>query len=175
MKQKNLFSRGFTLVELLVVIVLIGALAIGLFATINPVEQINRGKDSGTRNVAREFSGAVNRYYAARQTLPWVSSGGGAVTFASTLLTDATVTTVITNLVNAGELKSNFSTASTTAMGKIYFTADNTTGLINVCFRPESLSVQMDPAAIRSQSGGNPAAGVTCPGTGAVACYMCFN
>ena len=40
MKQK-LLQYGFTLVELLIVIALLGALAIGLLATVDPFEQLN--------------------------------------------------------------------------------------------------------------------------------------
>src|SRR3989344_9347105 len=66
-------SFGFTLIELLIVIALLGALAIGLLGAVDPLEQIKKGTDTGTRNTVAEFHSAVIRYYAIKGLMPWCS------------------------------------------------------------------------------------------------------
>jgi len=70
MKRKN--RRGFTLVELLIVISLIAILSVAVLATINPIEQANKARDASTQNDAAEVLNAYERYYANKQSYPWV-------------------------------------------------------------------------------------------------------
>lgn len=70
MKQK--ISAGFTLVELLIVIALISILSVAVLATINPIEQANKAKDSTTQNDAAEVMNSYERYYANAQSYPWM-------------------------------------------------------------------------------------------------------
>ena len=72
MKEK-LFKRtkGFTLVELLIVIALISILAVAVLATINPIEQSNKARDARVLNDAAEVMNAIERYYASSQRYPW--------------------------------------------------------------------------------------------------------
>ncbi len=65
-------QKGFTLVELLIVIALIAILSVAVLATINPIEQSNKAKDSTTQNDAAEVLNAYERYYAAQASYPWV-------------------------------------------------------------------------------------------------------
>ena len=170
MKKTHFFSQGFTLVELLVVIVLIGALAIGLFATINPIEQINRGRDSGRRNIAREMAGAINRYYAARQVYPFSAD------IATEALSGTNVDAVITELVTAGELKSNFKSSSGNALDDVMMTVTGTGTAFQVCFEPTSTSVMNDPAAGFDDAGTAVAACTDgTPNTATDNCNICFN
>jgi len=67
-KQKN---EGFTLVELLIVIALIGILAGAVVATLNPIEQINKANDAKAANDAAEELNALERYYASQNRYPW--------------------------------------------------------------------------------------------------------
>jgi len=81
MKRKNTkampFGRqGFTLVELLIVIALIAILSVAVLATINPIEQANKANDSSTQNDAAEVMNAYERYYANKQSYPWMAYGG---------------------------------------------------------------------------------------------------
>lgn len=64
--------KGFTLVELLIVIALIAILSVAVLATINPIEQSNKAKDSTVQNDAAEVLNAYERYYAAQSSYPWV-------------------------------------------------------------------------------------------------------
>lgn len=67
-------SKGFTLVELLIVIALIGVLAVAVLAAINPLEQLNRARDTGMESDASQLLAAIDRYYASQEKFPWVST-----------------------------------------------------------------------------------------------------
>ena len=63
---------GFTLVELLIVIALISILSVAVLATINPIEQANKAKDSTVQNDAAEVMNAYERMYANSNSYPWM-------------------------------------------------------------------------------------------------------
>ncbi|PJA42861.1 prepilin-type cleavage/methylation domain-containing protein, partial [Candidatus Woesebacteria bacterium CG_4_9_14_3_um_filter_39_10] len=67
-------AKGFTLIELLIVIAVLGILAVAVLSAINPIEQINRSRDTGSRSDAEQLLGGVDRYYATNGYYPWVSS-----------------------------------------------------------------------------------------------------
>lgn len=64
-------NKGFTMIELLVVIAVIGVLAVAVLSSINPIEQINKGRDTRTRSDAAQLINAVDRYYAIHEKYPW--------------------------------------------------------------------------------------------------------
>jgi prepilin-type N-terminal cleavage/methylation domain-containing protein len=165
--RKNI---GFTLVELLIVIALLGALLIGLLVALDPIEQIRRGQDAGIRNTASEFFNAVNRYYTNKGQFPWGTStmnaqsiwvaGGNSVT----------------ELIEAGELKSNFWTrAGSSTLSRILMNSTSATDLA-VCFEPISKAMQKDPVTIFGSNGLT--SGATCrsqtTGTAGANCFICF-
>ncbi len=87
---RGIDEGGFTLVELLIVIALIAILSVAVLATINPIEQTNKARDSRVQNDAAEVLNAYERYYANKQTYPWeeftglpVIASGGAVVLRS--------------------------------------------------------------------------------------------
>ena len=90
MKEKisliKMKSGGFTLVELLIVIALIAILSVAVLATINPIEQANKAKDSTMQNDAAEVLNAYERYYAAQASYPWIDAVA-----ASTLTVDSPI------------------------------------------------------------------------------------
>lgn len=67
-------KKGFTLVELLIVIALIAILSVGVLATINPVEQRNKATDATTSNDAGEILNAYERYYTNSSIYPWMAT-----------------------------------------------------------------------------------------------------
>lgn len=83
MKVKNL---GFTLVELLIVIALIAILSVAVLATINPIEQANKAKDSTVQNDAAEVMNSYERYYANAQAYPWMKYGAVPATVETAML-----------------------------------------------------------------------------------------
>lgn len=62
---------GFTMIELLIVIAVLGILAVAVLSAINPIEQINRGKDTGSRSDAEQALSSIDRYYATQGYYPW--------------------------------------------------------------------------------------------------------
>lgn len=64
-------NKGFTLIELLIVITLLGILAVAVLSAINPIEQMNRSRDTATRSDAEQLINAIDRYYATTGYYPW--------------------------------------------------------------------------------------------------------
>ena len=62
---------GFTLMELLIVIGVLGILAAGLLAAIDPFEQLKKARDTNMRNSSVELLQAFQRYYAIHGSFPW--------------------------------------------------------------------------------------------------------
>jgi prepilin-type N-terminal cleavage/methylation domain-containing protein len=58
-------NKGFTLVELLVVIAVLGVLATVLLIAINPGEQLARGRDTGRKQTLAQIAHAIQAYYTA--------------------------------------------------------------------------------------------------------------
>jgi prepilin-type N-terminal cleavage/methylation domain-containing protein len=71
--MKKLAAKGFTLVELLIVIALLGVIATIVIAAINPLEQANRASDSGMKADASQIVSAIQRYYTGHNEFPWNS------------------------------------------------------------------------------------------------------
>lgn len=71
MKKYFNSPKGFTLIELLIVIAILGILATAVLSAINPIEQINRGRDTGSMSDAEQLLGAIMRYNASQGILPW--------------------------------------------------------------------------------------------------------
>ncbi len=158
-------GRGFTLIELLIVIALLGALAIGLLATIDPFEQLKKGRDTSTRNTTLEAYNAELRYYSTKATFSWPTSS----TFTTTL---DTMGSDLTALISAGELKNQFiQLAGTGNLAKIFVSSTSPTH-IAVCFKPESKSFQIDPATIFASDGQT--SGATCKSQTSVGGTDCF-
>lgn len=73
-------AAGFTMIELLIVIAILGILAVAVLAAINPIEQINRGRDTGTRSDAEQLISAIDRFNAFKGYNPWVTNPGDVFT-----------------------------------------------------------------------------------------------
>ncbi len=151
-------SKGFTLVELLIVIGVLGILAAGLLAAVDPFEQLKKGRDTNTKNAAIEYHNALIRYYASHGSLPWNTTGSGCTQTAAAMAAGVTVTAMGTSgcttaLVNDGELKTGFESGlGTAAAGKVYISSAGTSTAV-VCFSPESKSQFNDEATKFTQVG----------------------
>ncbi len=145
------------MIELLIVIAVLGILAVAVLAAINPIEQINRGKDTGSRSDSEQLIGAVDRYYTANvnglypwqvvTTDPgvtgWIAVGAGWV--------DTAAATVLSKISGTGtaEVKEAFA-------NRIVATGYNTLFVYNrgtqgdstyVCFKPKSANFVTEATA----------------------------
>ena len=76
--MKKTFKKGFTLIELLIVITVLGILAVAVLSAINPIEMINRGRDTGSRSDAEQSINAIERYYTSLGFYPWKTGTTGS-------------------------------------------------------------------------------------------------
>jgi len=164
-------KSAFTLIELLIVIALLGALAVGLLAALDPFEQLKKGTDTGVRNTVSEVHGAIIRYYAvAGNKMPWdPSTAIGPIDLSS-----GYTTVGLPNVVNAGELKSDFSTLAGDRLRQI--TVIGTQESATACFRPESKSFRSDPNTKYDSSGVEVGTGESNCGptnSNSFSCYWC--
>lgn len=65
-------KRGFTLVELLIVIGLLGAIALIVISAINPIEQSNRARDTRFKADGGQLISALDRYFTGGSGFPWM-------------------------------------------------------------------------------------------------------
>mgnify|MGYP001258164461 CR=1 FL=1 len=170
---------GFTMIELLIVIAVLGILAVAVLASINPIEQINRGRDTGSRSDAEQLISAIDRFYAAKGYYPWMDNGvslntwtnpGGAVSDETLFPLDAPGVLVgndglagagidiLSSLSSGGtaELKSSFTSRLVDPAAPNYLSIYNS-GVSGestyVCFLPKSASFR-EEAWSRCSTGG---------------------
>lgn len=154
-------KKAFTLIELLIVIALLGALAVGLLAALDPFEQLKKGTDSGIRNTVSEIHGALIRYYAIKNSLPWGENGySGSAEGASAYLQ---------SVIDTGELKTDFFRLAQNQLEQIFINGGSEN--VTVCFQPKSKSFRSDPNTKYDQNGNEITDG--CPNANASTCYWC--
>lgn len=170
-KDRIFGHSGFTLMELLIVIGVLGILAAGLLAAIDPFEQLKKARDTNNRSAAIEFLGASQRYYATHGYLPWYKPGIAAGSYDASCtdvaltwdairpitsgvtyprpavkagidLSTGVVFDCITNTLGTdGEIKTTFFTGLKTP---IYIMSGSPTS-VAICFAPEGKSNLSDP------------------------------
>jgi prepilin-type N-terminal cleavage/methylation domain-containing protein len=157
-------KRGFTLVELLIVIALLGALAIGLIGALDPFEQLKKGADTGRRDLVNQVQTAVLRYYATKNAMPWAATAG----FSGQNLSFSSLTEGLSNMVGAGELKSNFTDIYKNDLTQVWVTyvpgGTSSSVTVKACYKPDSKSFQVEANTKYDMSG------VEITATGAGAC-----
>jgi len=147
------------MIELLIVIAVLGILAVAVISAINPIEQINRSYDTGSRSDAEQMIGALDRFYASKQYYAWQGGATDTVNVVNgnlqpvgqTALTNA----MLINLSGAtGELKDAFITkVSSSKYNWLYvYNKGGTNNSTYVCFMPKSNTFK-DDATKRCEGG----------------------
>lgn len=67
----NKLSRGFTLFEILIVVVIIGILATVLVAAIDPLESVRKSNDTAMITTLTNIQNAFTTYGATEGVMPW--------------------------------------------------------------------------------------------------------
>lgn len=152
------YDSGFTMIELLVVIAVIGILAVALLATLNPLEQIRKGRDTRTRTDVAQLDSAIERYNASLGYFPWQSTesenldvGVADVNFlqinaavdlpVGCTLAVCTVAGMLATLTDTSEVKSGFIDRIVSVTYNdifLYFNDESTGSSVIGCFTPES-------------------------------------
>lgn len=125
-----MLNKGFTLIEILIVIFILGILSIVILTALNPIELINRGKDTSTLETATQVQDASHRYIAANFKTPW-NEDVEAVNLVST-----EGQTVLEELIDLGEVKESFKKNKN--LSNLYLSATKDMRLIFICFEPRS-------------------------------------
>ena len=150
-------KKGFTLIEVLVVIAIIGILAAAVLAILDPIEQIKKTRDNTTKNTAQELLQAFLRYNSAFGTLPWTDTTPCANNIdLTTAMSVSALQPCIDKIIKAGELKQSFLSQLGDTANKMYVfqtDASDQTALL-VCFRPESKSVRLEKNTVFDFSSG---------------------
>jgi len=137
--MRKYLQTGFTLVELLIVMAILAVLAVGVLIGLNPVEQINRSKDTATQDVITQISQAFERYNAAQIGYPWERLSTTLPINMAAALTGSS--TSITALTSTNELKSPILTSA--ELTRIYLgVAASAPQFYTLCYVPTSKAYQ---------------------------------
>lgn len=170
-------SKGFTLVELLIVIAIIGVLAVALLAAINPVEQLRKSRDAGKLADARELLNAYERFFTSFGYYPWDTDAANQLPRTTPVTPDFTATPGDQPLITQNEIKSGFQNRNT--LGLLWVSESATNEQVSICFEPESDAARQNGSMGAMQNVTNTAATApTCPaayegGDDGATCYVC--
>lgn len=151
--------KGFTMIELLVVISVIGVLAVAVLSAINPIEQINKGRDTRLRSDAEQLISAADRYYAIHEEYPWDTEGltGGP----DEAYHNGTTTGEwdwVTWLTDTNEVKAGFTNRLQNDDEVRIFKAADENATLYACYLPRSYAFKLE-AATNCTDGATPDGG----------------
>lgn len=172
--MRKVAQKAFTMIELLVVIAVIGVMATAVLSAINPLEQINKGNDTGLRSDAEQLLSAVDRYYSSLGYFPWMNGANDTAVNANVtwqnVISLNTNKNFLNNLESTQEVKHGFTLRLLDVnRSQIQLMYDNSAAspTMYACFVPKSNSFLTE--ALNRCKNTNSTAG-TPYGSGAVAC-----
>lgn len=139
-------TAGFTLIELLVVISVIGVLAVAVLATINPIEQINRSRDTRTRSDAQQLNAASERFYATQELYPWNKTLNTLPDTVYQFTPGTTSDAWLDELTSVDEVKAAFITRLRSNDDVWLLKPVGSSSTLETCFRPVSKALQLEAA-----------------------------
>lgn len=139
--MKKLMQKGFTLVELLIVIAVIGILAVAVLAALDPIEQLKKSRDTGRLADARELVSAYQRFAATYLCFPeeYDSANTPPCTNGVQLpvRVDQSYAEFDDLITASNELKQTYKGKRTIKDGEIWV-MHSANDVLSVCFNPES-------------------------------------
>lgn len=129
-------QKGFTLIELLIVMAIIAVLAVGVLVGLDPIEQINRARDTTRAQLAAAVAGAEDRYYSLNEKFTWPTTQAVTPTQMDTAALN------IQGLVTSGDLKNATWTQIVAAGNKLQIQPGTST--YKVCYSPVSKQFRHD-------------------------------
>ena len=160
--MKLMRKPGFTLIELIVVIAILALLAVALLAVLNPLEMINRSKDTATLSAAQTVNNAIVRFNSVSRD-PIVTKE-----LTASDITTPDSQTMLAKLVTNNELKTSFITYASRKITPLLFTITPDLAKLNICFVPLSNSFKTRPDTIYNGSGSK----IDCTNQ---VCHLCIN
>lgn len=178
---------GFTLIEIIIVVAILGILAIGLLTALNPIEQISRAIDTTSQTLAREFMSAAgqfqtNKGYSA--ACPDIS----CLTYRDSLnatssVPFATLSTVNTVLESAGVSESATNFIGHPQASQVFASVTDVTAkkdaIFVLCWKPQSSAIKSDadvgrPYTTIYNDVGAVQTASACPADSSNNCYRCL-
>lgn len=157
-------QKGFTLIEILIVIAILAVIVVAILMALSPLEQINRSRDSAILQTATELYEATTRMMANSQPTPWETPLSGVV------MASAEGESVIVKIVAVSELKASFSSTNHSNLQRIFLTASEGYENRALCFLPLSEAFRQHQLTQFTRTG-EPVQNL-CPDEG---CYFCLN
>ena len=145
--------KGFTLVELLVVIAVIAILAIVVLAVINPLEITRKGRDTERQATASQLKNSLDAFNATYGCWPWEWVVATSTCNTATNLTTDPIRVVPTLFAAAGQLNNLIAKSvikdnitQKTSIQKQLLWLDASAGEVNmaISFEPESNAGRLD-------------------------------
>lgn len=180
--MKKKYPKGFTLIEVIVVIAILVIIMSTVFSLINPSEQLKKSLDAGRQANAHELLSALAQYSVDKGYLPWNAnppiSGCNPIQTANQSSLSITGTSVssasscIQAMIDAGYLNRQFMDNSDITNSLLISQESDTLKTV-VCLRPDSQSLRTNSFTIYSGTGYKQSSGCEAQG-GSNACYWCI-